>query len=410
MEEGHLLPTFGLAHSLKRRGHEVHYLSILDNEELITEQGFRFHYLLENLYPKGFRQLFKNNYLLPENEQVITPGYIVSHYVQSLINGAYDAFINEIKADLFIVSYYMPFDILFLYYKYGIRSVIFSTTIHKADKTIFSDCLYYVTEMNIEEKFSLLNLLAEKNIHPANLEEVAEPLNGFTQLVLCPGEFEIGEPVTQPNMHYVESSIRAGTGVRDIFSTYRIPASKKILYASMGSQALRHKDAADLFFNKILRIMDQPALEEVHLILNVNAEYDQKKLVIIPGNVTILEWAPQIDILQVASAAIIHGGLGSVKECIYFGVPMIVFPQGHDQPANARRIVYHQLGFADDINTVTENELQSYILSVLKDDGIQRGIQAMKKVFRQKEEDETGASIIESVLERQERKFSLLSP
>jgi hypothetical protein len=35
---------------------------------------------------------------------------------------------------------------------------------------------------------------------------------------------------------------------------------------------------------------------------------------------------------------------GSVRECIYFGVPQIVYPMGFDQPGAAIRVQYHGLG------------------------------------------------------------------
>lgn len=93
-------------------------------------------------------------------------------------------------------------------------------------------------------------------------------------------------------------------------------------------------------------------------------------------------------------------GLGSVKECIYFGVPMIVFPQAFDQPANAQRVVYHELGFADDIHTVSESNLRYYIAQALTNERIKNGIQRVKRIFHEKEEKQEGAAFVETMLTR----------
>jgi UDP:flavonoid glycosyltransferase YjiC (YdhE family) len=59
IEEGHLLPSFALAHSLKRNSHQVIYISVPDNEDFIREQGFEFYPVLSTIYPKGFNERSK---------------------------------------------------------------------------------------------------------------------------------------------------------------------------------------------------------------------------------------------------------------------------------------------------------------------------------------------------------------
>ena len=49
-------------------------------------------------------------------------------------------------------------------------------------------------------------------------------------------------------------------------------------------------------------------------------------------------------VLARASAAIIHGGFGTIKECILYQVPMLIVPFLFDQPANATKIEELGLG------------------------------------------------------------------
>jgi UDP:flavonoid glycosyltransferase YjiC (YdhE family) len=80
------------------------------------------------------------------------------------------------------------------------------------------------------------------------------------------------------------------------------------------------------------------------LVLATGSHLRPEEIGNVPANVVVLQRAPQITILKRASAMITHGGLGSVKECVAHGVPMLVFPLDVDQPGNAARVAHHGLG------------------------------------------------------------------
>lgn len=62
----------------------------------------------------------------------------------------------------------------------------------------------------------------------------------------------------------------------------------------------------------------------------------------LPANVLVRSFVPQPAVLARAALFVTHGGMNSVNEAMYAGVPMLVVPQGADQPMVARRVV--QLG------------------------------------------------------------------
>lgn len=58
----------------------------------------------------------------------------------------------------------------------------------------------------------------------------------------------------------------------------------------------------------------------------------------IPKNFVVQNEVPQLEILQRAALFISHGGMNSVSEALYYGVPLIVIPQAGGQTWVARRV------------------------------------------------------------------------
>ena len=69
----------------------------------------------------------------------------------------------------------------------------------------------------------------------------------------------------------------------------------------------------------------------------------------LPANVLARRFVPQPEVLARAALFVTHGGMNSVNEAMYAGVPMLVVPQGADQPLVARRVV--ELGAGLSIRT-----------------------------------------------------------
>jgi MGT family glycosyltransferase len=55
-------------------------------------------------------------------------------------------------------------------------------------------------------------------------------------------------------------------------------------------------------------------------------------------NFLVQNEVPQLEILQRAALFISHGGMNSVSEALFYGVPLIVIPQAGDQTWVARRV------------------------------------------------------------------------
>ncbi|MFF9663324.1 macrolide family glycosyltransferase [Streptomyces althioticus] len=65
---------------------------------------------------------------------------------------------------------------------------------------------------------------------------------------------------------------------------------------------------------------------------------DPAALGALPDNVVARRFVPQPELLSRAALFVTHGGMNSVNEALYAGVPVLVVPQGADQPQVARRV------------------------------------------------------------------------
>lgn len=390
-EEGHLLPTFGLAHSLKAEGHEVIYLSICDNEKFVTEQGFAFVPVLENIFPKGYRQQYKRRH-----EQQVAGE---SGNLQELINGAYDGLLQELKADLYIVSTFLRFDLLLLYYKYNIRPVVFTTYLRDPGITLAFDCIGDLLKIPSELTADLITRLGDMGIEFRSMEELTAPLNTFPELVACPKELDFDDTAVKPGTTHIGPSVRQPKSNDPAVRQLLLDAGNKpLIYASLGSQALSYGEKSTAFFRQLLQLMKTPSMQEMHMLLTIGPELDRTTLGDIPPNVSVVSWISQVDVLEFASMAIIHGGLGTVKECIYYGVPMLVIPVTRDQPSNARRVVQHGLGMSADITAITGDTLAATALQVLKDPVIRSNIRRMQQIFREQQASQRGVEAVAKIL------------
>jgi len=92
---------------------------------------------------------------------------------------------------------------------------------------------------------------------------------------------------------------------------------------------------------------------------------------------------------------ITHGGLGSIKECIFNGVPMLVFPLFSDQPDNAQRIVYHRLGLTGDFATISAPQIKALVQQIEGDSTFRSNVARMQKIFAESERSEPSVKRIE---------------
>jgi len=397
IQEGHLLPTFGLARALANRGHDVHYLGIPHNMALVRKYGFDYHVIFSHIFTDGYMEEFKKTYQLSSLKKMC------HQYVNHLIEESWtlDKLFEKIQPDILVTSSFITLGGLILHYWYKIPQLFLTPFIPGEGNTLVNICIEEILDLPSHISANILNFFERtKGLVINNLKEFAAPLEHMSQLITCPKEFTLPGSQYPPNFHFIEASIRkdAITVNTPCPESISIPGEKQVIYAAMGSQTYLFKKLCKRLFLAILEIMRSKNPEDWHLILSIGSEFEIDDFENIPVNVTMLKWAPQVDVLKFSSLAITHGGLGTVKECIFFGVPMIVLPLVGDQHWNAKLIECHKLGVKKDIDNLSVEELESSISYVLDNDSIQENMHNMQSIFQEKENAQLGAGLIEKLL------------
>jgi MGT family glycosyltransferase len=101
-----------------------------------------------------------------------------------------------------------------------------------------------------------------------------------------------------------------------------------------------------------------------------------------PPQVLVVETAPQLQLLQIASAAVTHAGMNSTLESLAAGVPLLALPLAHDQPGVALRIEWSGVGLRlDPEDEELENRVHEALLQLLeRPDLASRARQAARQI------------------------------
>lgn len=118
------------------------------------------------------------------------------------------------------------------------------------------------------------------------------------------------------------------------------------------------------------------------VILAYGKRVDKAILGNAPENFQMAPYVKQFEVLPRTSVFVTHGGMGSVMESLYYGVPMVVVPQQEEQERNAQRIVELGLGLALDQKELTTKALRAAVECVHSDPAFYERAQAMKQTVR----------------------------
>jgi zeaxanthin glucosyltransferase len=419
--ESDLNPTFALASKLRDRGHHVHYLAIPDTAERIRSQGFDFTPIFSRAFPEG--SIAKQYESEAQGKRYGITEFRDRFRVtcEILREGELDRATRELQPDVLLTSSGTPW-VGIAAWQTGVPVISFSSTLISVEdsavppfitslipadtwlsrlrtwlewKKLFLYRRLYSRDWNISEELKALARDCGYPQEKIDFRVETWPRLLLPELVFFPKELDFPRSRKPEGAFFIEASVDLERKDGD-FPWDQIENDKPLVYCTLGSVVtFKFPARAARFFQMFMDAMAQrPALQGAVAIGN----YLKAEEFNCPGNVLILPYAPQVEVLKRASLMISHAGVTGVKESAFMGVPMLLIPIYYDQFGNAARVVYHGLGARLRLNEVSAFELGRLIDTMLNDSSYSARAKQMSESLRNLERQSPGVAIIEDVI------------
>lgn len=221
------------------------------------------------------------------------------------------------------------------------------------------------------------------------LPKTYPPLAQITQL---PRHLDPPNVSLPANFHYTGPFVSRESRLPVDFPWHRLDG-RPIIYASLGTT---RNVQSGLFWTIAEACLDL----DVQLIISLGDRFDPADFADLPGRPLVVGFAPQLELLRLATLVITHGGANTVLETIMEGKPMVVIPIAYDQPAIAARVARAGAGIALPVMRLSAACLRTAILSILQDPIYRRAAITIQQTLRSLDGATQAASIIENAMLR----------
>ncbi|WP_430412126.1 nucleotide disphospho-sugar-binding domain-containing protein [Kordia sp.] len=448
-QPSHYNATFAIARALEKKGHSITYLSHNESQKAYVEkQGFPLKRVFKDCYYKHEGQTVadENDYTRPFKilkEVIAQTKQLKNIFLEGI---EIQQLIDREKPDLFIIDYsYVQY--YFSLQKFDIPIVMLETTVSSVRTPkypgVFSTLMpedstlgnlkislswkrYYLKRWMVNTWYKILfrgydpssfiNLLIKQTGFPKNKIDRSRAfyvgIKGVKELVLCEKAFDFPGRNIPDQYHLCPIIDQQRTGAFttvsknktiEVINTVEVLNSlentQHIIYGSLGSSASLWFHDRTTFFKKLIDAVRN--LDNCMLVLSVGKNFDQTSLGTIPSHVYIYERVPQLEILKKTNLMVTHGGLNSVNECIFNGVPMLVDTLGlpYDQNGNAARVAYHGMGLRANIRKEATTEVTKKIKHILNQSSFKENILKMQEKYKNAQDAAKHAHIVEQFLE-----------
>lgn len=230
-------------------------------------------------------------------------------------------------------------------------------------------------------------------IDPTMLADINSQ-HGVAILSQQPACFDFPNHPRPAHFHYTAPWHAAGRD-RDVpFPWEKLDDTRPMVYASLGTlqNKLKHVYAA---------IAESARGLDMQMVLSLGSA-DAKLDVALPENVIVVPFAPQLQLLDCASAVVTHAGLNTTLESLSRGLPMLCLPITNDQPGVASRVQYLGAGQMLPIAKANAARVRTALEQLLADDRYRQAAERLQSQFV----GENGPAMAVDIIEREVAAFA----
>jgi UDP:flavonoid glycosyltransferase YjiC (YdhE family) len=169
---------------------------------------------------------------------------------------------------------------------------------------------------------------------------------------------------------------------------------QKLIFAGFGSM----KPADGDFLSRLVEVFGRrPGWT---LLAGVGARAEEFKRKSIPQNVHLFKWLPQLEVLSKSDAAITHGAINTIDECVMYAVPSINYcAHETDMAGTCSRAEFHGLGRTRDASRDTVNAIDRALESMLTDQAMASRLVQMQGLYRESADCKLAEKCVDELLE-----------
>jgi MGT family glycosyltransferase len=368
---GPVNPTLAVAQELVHRGEEVIYYLTEGFRSTIESTGATlrpYESLLTNLQAPGMQlgdprtKVGTLPLLLTEESRYVLPGVL-----------------EQIRADRPDYILYVPMSMWsrIAVQVLGIPAILLHPSYVTNDHfnpilTQNAAPVHMMQEMMQSMQRDVARLFAEYNLPPLDMRTFfthAEALN----IVFLPRAFQPEGQTFDERFVFVGPSIFCRQDA-DPFPFDQL-ANQPVLYISLGTIFNKHPDFFRLCFQAF---GDQPCT----VVVAHGTSIDKAALGPVPQNFLLASHVRQLELLAHTSVFVTHGGMNSVMESLYHGVPMVVIPPMMEQAMTAQQVQELGLGVALRPDSLTVETLREAVTRVSTDPAIHTHTRSMQQTVR----------------------------
>lgn len=359
---GHTNPTIEVVRGLTSRGHEVWYYSFQEFREKIEGAGANYiscDDYLPNLRPEDEKKVGKDFSAMIE--MIVDTTVALDEKVCKEL--------KEINPDCIVSDSLCCWGKLFAN-KLGITYICSTTTFAFNQYTApmmkqsFKEIMYMLLGMRKVNK--KLELLRSHGYDVKNFVSIIQNDNETNTIVYTSKEFQPMVDTFSDKYYFV------GPSVADVMVEKERNARKKI-YISLGT--VNNKNI-NFYKNCIEAFKDN----DIDVIMSVGNNTEISQLGNIPKNFKVENKFNQLEVLQEVNGFISHCGMNSVNESIYYGVPLILFPQQSEQKMVCRRVAELGAGFV--LKNDKPQNIKEAVLEVINNTKYEENAQKLSKSFK----------------------------